>query len=169
MTENINSRQLERNTFNFYPDIIPVEKMHPSSAKFIVVETGDERGKGLKGKVPFIKNEYVAKLSGVLVSQTNLNTIQINPTLYFSDQWFCRYLLHSCDPNLIIDVDSLSVRALKDVSPGEYLTIDYATTDDKVTFQFACNCGASNCRKWITGRAEEINDEGQLYLNEVGN
>ena len=150
---------------SLYPDFIPAEEGHPTSVQFIVVETGDERGKGLKAKVVFKKDECVAKLSGILVKHTTLDTIQITPTLYFSDPWFCRFLLHSCDPNLGIDVANLEVRALKDIFPDEYLTIDYATTDDTITFQFACNCGAPNCRGWVMGRAEEINEEGRSFLN----
>jgi len=153
---------------SIYPGIIPAEEGHPTSAQFIVVDTGDERGSGLKGKVVFKKDECVAKLSGILVNHTTLDTIQITPTLYFSDPWFCRFLLHSCDPSLEIDVANLEVRALKDISPHQYLTIDYATTDDTITFQFACNCGAPNCRGWVMGRAEEINEEGRSFLVQRG-
>lgn len=153
---------------SFYPGIIPAEVGHPTSAKFLVVETGDARGRGLVGKEAFRKHEYVAKLSGVIVNHTTLDTIQITPTLYFSDPWFCRFLLHSCDPNLVINLEHLDVRALKDISSGEYLTIDYTTTEDTVTFQFACNCGASNCRGWVMGSAEEINEEGRSHLAKQG-
>ena len=36
---------------SFYPDIIPAEEGHPTSAKFFVKDTEDDRGKGLRGKV----------------------------------------------------------------------------------------------------------------------
>ena len=147
-----------------YPSFIPSEEGHPSSAQFVIVNTGDERGRGLKGKVAFQKDEHVAKLSGILVDHATLDTIRITPALYFSDPWFCRFLLHSCDPNLGIDITNLEVRALKDISPGEYLTIDYTATEDKIAFQFACNCGASHCRGWIMGSTEEINEEGCAFL-----
>ena len=168
MTSTVDNQHSEKEIISLYPAIIPAEEGHPTSAQFIVVETGDERGRGLKGKVVFKKDKCVAKLSRVLVDHTTLDTIQITPTLYFSDQWFCRFLLHSCDPGLEIDVANLEVRALRDIFPGEYLTIDYATNDDTITFQFACNCGAPNCRTWITGRAEEINDEGRSFLARRG-
>ncbi len=164
MNNNVDNSHRAEGIVSFYPSIIPAEEEHPTSAKFIVVDTGDERGRGLKGKEAFQKDEQVAKLSGVIVNHTTLDTIQITPTLYFSDPWFCRFLLHSCDPNLEINLEHLDVRALKDISTDEYLTIDYATTEDTVTFQFACNCGAPNCRGWVTGRAEEINEEGRSHL-----
>ncbi len=149
---------------SLYPSIIQTEEGHPTSAKFFIKDTGDKRGKGLRSKVAFEKDEQVAKLSGVIVSKTTLDTIQIAPTLYFADRWFCRFLLHSCDPNLEINVEQLCVRALRNIPIGEDLAIDYANTDDEVTFQFACDCWADNCRSWITGRNEEINEEGRQYL-----
>lgn len=164
MNHNSDNVLCDEETTSLYPDIIPMEDGHPTSAKFLVVETGDERGRGITASVAFQKDECVAKVSGIIVNHTTLDTIQITPTLYFSDQWFCRFLLHSCDPNSGIELKHLELKALKDISPGEYLTIDYASTDDKVTFQFACNCNATNCRGWIMGRAEEVNNEGRLYL-----
>ncbi len=154
----------DKDITSLYPDIIATEDGHPTSGKFIIVKTGDKRGRGLRAKVVFQKDDYVAKLSGVIVNHTTLDTIQITPTLFFADRWFCRFLLHSCDPNLEINVEHLDVWALRKISPGEYLTIDYAKTEDAVTFQFACNCGAASCRGWITGRTEEINEEGHSYL-----
>ena len=152
----------------FYPSVISTEEEHPTSAKFVVVDTGDERGKGLRSKIAFYKDEHVARLSGVIVNHTTLDTIQITPTLYFSDPWFCRFLLHSCDPNLEINLEHLDVRALKNILPSDYLTIDYAATEDKVTIQFTCTCGAPECRGWVTGRAEEINEEGRSHLAKQG-
>ena len=152
----------------FYPEIIPAREGHPTSARFIIVETGDERGRGLKGKTAFYQEERVAKLSGVISTHTTLDTIQITPTLFFSDPWFCRFLLHSCDPNLQINVERLDVRALRDISPDDYLTIDYADTDDGVTSQFACKCGAPSCRGWVKGRTEQISEEGRRHLEKSG-
>lgn len=166
MSNNNDTNPSDEGITSFYPDIIPAEDGHPTSAKFFVKDTEDARGKGLRANVAFHKDECVAKLSGVIVSKTTLDTIQITPTLHFADQWFCRFLLHSCDPNLEINVEHLHVMALRNISSGEYLTIDYSNTDDAVAFQFACRCGAPNCRGWIKGRAEEINEEGRSYLGQ---
>ena len=168
MSNTVDNDHRDEGAISFYPAFIPTVAGHPTSAKFIVVEAGHERGKGLKSKQAFHKDEHVTKLSGIIVNHTTLNTIQITPTLHFSDPWFCRFLLHSCDPNLEINVAHLYARALKDIPPDEYLTIDYAATEDTVAFQFACNCGAKNCRGWVTGRAEEIDDEGRRHLAEQG-
>ena len=57
------------------------------------------------------------------------------------------------------------VRSQPDPVTGEFLlTIDYAATEDVLYRQFPCTCGATNCRKWITGRRETINATGKAYL-----
>ena len=168
MTKNVDHSHRNEDATPFYPAIIPAEAGHPTSTSFIVIETADGRGQGIKGRRVFNRGEQVAKVSGVISSHTTLDTIQITPTLFFSDPWFCRFLLHSCEPNLQIDLERLAVRALRDISPDEYLTIDYADTDDTVTFQFACKCEAPSCRGWVKGRAEQISEEGRRHLAKQG-
>lgn len=151
-----------------YPDLIPVEPGHPTTAWFEVVNTADERGRGLRARVPFKEGVLVAQLSGVLVTRTTLDTIQISPRLHMSDPWFCRFLLHSCDPNLAIDTAVMQARAVRAVRTGEYLTIDYSTTEDVIANQFACQCGTPPCRGWMAGRREQPNDEGLAWLKRHG-
>lgn len=149
---------------SFYPNFITPEKGHPTSAQFVVVNSGDERGRGLQTKVAFRQGERVVQLSGIIVNHATLDTIQISPTRFLSDPWFCRFLLHSCDPNLAIDITTMQARAIRDICPNDYLTIDYAVTEDFLTFQFPCNCGASKCRGWIMGKQEKPNEQGRRFL-----
>jgi len=164
MNEHSTSKSIstDKNAIPLYDSLIPWEEGHPMSDCFEIVETGDERGRGLKSKVPFQKGECVARLSGVLTSRVTLNTIQITPTLHFHDAWFCRFLLHSCDPNLAIDVMLMKSRATRDIQPGEYVTIDYRATEDFIESQFRCNCGADNCCGWMRGRLEETEEAGGI-------
>ena len=53
-----------------------------------------------------------------------------------------RYMNHSCDPNT--QVVGRSDVALRDIQKGEEITSDYLDSD---TEDFACNCGAKNCRR----------------------
>lgn len=61
------------------------------------------------------------------------------------------YVNHSCDPNCYID-GQVVFRALRDISPGEFFTIDYGTfmltLSDPIP---ECNCGSEKCRGTITG------------------
>ncbi len=129
-----NSGQPENEQVTFlYPDFIPPEEGYPTSIEFEIVNTSNERGRGLKCKLAFRQGERVARLSGIVLNHTTLNTIRISPSLFFSDPWFCRFFLHSCGPNITIDLPALEVRALRDIQPGEYLTIDCVAADEVLT------------------------------------
>jgi D-alanine-D-alanine ligase len=43
------------------------------------------------------------------------------------------------------------MRAIKKISKGQELTLDYAQFLDENMEPFACQCGASNCRGKISG------------------
>jgi hypothetical protein len=60
------------------------------------------------------------------------------------------YTNHSCDPNLAIQGQIVLV-AMRDIVPGEELTIDWATTDDG-DYELACRCGSPRCRGTVTGK-----------------
>lgn len=56
---------------------------------------------------------------------------------------------HSCDPNTAFD--GLNVVALKNITQGEELTLDYAAFLDENMEPFQCRCGSSACRGLIMG------------------
>lgn len=56
---------------------------------------------------------------------------------------------HSCDPNSYYD--GLNVMALRNISKGEELTLNYASFLDEHMEPFTCHCNAANCSGWITG------------------
>jgi hypothetical protein len=60
---------------------------------------------------------------------------------------------HACDPNVWL-VDAFTLVARRPVAPGEELGLDYATIldDDEAVADWACRCGAPECRGRITGR-----------------
>jgi hypothetical protein len=77
-----------------------------------------------------------------------------------------RYLNHSCQPNcalVVCDEDdqhkatgslSLWLEILREIAPGEQITIDYAWPADAA---IPCQCGTETCRGWIV--AEKGLDE----------
>ena len=56
---------------------------------------------------------------------------------------------HSCAPNTAFD--GLNLIALRDISHGEELTLDYALSMSDTSAPFACRCGAPACRGQISG------------------
>lgn len=56
---------------------------------------------------------------------------------------------HSCEPNTAYD--GLNVVALKNIEPGQELTLDYATFLDETMEPFECQCQSVHCRGIIRG------------------
>jgi uncharacterized protein len=64
-----------------------------------------------------------------------------------------RFLNHSCDPNCeaVEDDGRIFIEAIRTIQPGTELTYDYHLTgalprNSAKQAQFACDCGASDCR-----------------------
>ncbi|MBK6936141.1 MAG: SET domain-containing protein-lysine N-methyltransferase [Chitinophagaceae bacterium] len=57
---------------------------------------------------------------------------------------------HSCEPNTVFD--GLNVMAIKNISKGQELTLDYAHFLDENMEPFDCQCGSSMCRGKISGQ-----------------
>lgn len=58
------------------------------------------------------------------------------------------FLNHSCDPTAGIR-GTVSVVAMRDLTAGDEITIDYATIEGDPLWEMACCCGAANCRKVV--------------------
>jgi hypothetical protein len=67
---------------------------------------------------------------------------------------FLRYLNHSCDPNLFVDVRAKQVVALRPIATGDELTFFYPATEWRMQSPFPCACGAAQCCGGIRGAAE---------------
>lgn len=59
------------------------------------------------------------------------------------------YINHSCEPNLVSKIvkGHILYVSLRDIKPGEELTIDYRF--DKKVERVVCKCGTANCRGTI--------------------
>jgi hypothetical protein len=101
-----------------------------------------------------------------LLPYRSRHTRQLAPDVHVYDPRFCGLLRHSCDPNVFLDMSELWLWALKDIQKGDWLSMDYAATEDKLLRQFACHCGSYNCRGWITGYDEAPNADGQPFLQQ---
>lgn len=55
---------------------------------------------------------------------------------------------HSCDPNL-----SSRHVALRDIAPGEELTVDYTELSD-VNWSMDCHCGSMHCKSIMKGKVQ---------------
>ena len=137
---------------------------YPRKSDFTVCRRETGKGAGVYTKKDIKRGELVARITGNIVPKICQHTLQITPTTHLYDPHFTGYLLHSCSPNVHLDMTEFELWALRDIDAGQALTMDYASTEDILFRQFPCLCGTPNCRFWITGRKEEVNSEGLAYI-----
>ena len=136
-------------------------------------------GRGLFAIADIAKNEIVAIKGGHIVDRKSLRE-EITPLLgpveiQIDDHFFIApvteeereasmlYSNHSCDPNLGVRGEITFV-AMRYIRAGEELTHDWAMTDDD-DYSVECKCGASNCRKIVTGKDWQRPDLQKRYTD----
>jgi SET domain-containing protein len=139
-----------------YPAHFGNNELFPRKKDFEVVVKDEMVGLGVISRRAFAKGEVVAALSGDIIQDIRQHSLQIEPGVHLYDIYFSGYFLHSCSPNVELDMKGLLVHAVKDIQEGDYLYMDYAQTEDVLFKQFPCSCGSDNCRGWITGRKEQV-------------
>jgi hypothetical protein len=137
-----------------YPPHFGNNPLFPSKKDFSVVLKNHASGMGVMTYKFIAKGSLVCAIAGDIITDIRQHTLQIETDLHLHDIYFSGYFLHSCSPNIELDMKKLLVYAVKDINATEYLTMDYAQTEDILYKQFPCSCGAENCRGWITGRKE---------------
>ncbi len=136
-----------------YPEKWPIIKNEATTENFGIVEIIG-KGEGLRTKKNFSKGELVFSFSGFLIPWRTLYTLEVSPILHIEDPYVMGKVIHSCDPNMLCDMQKLSFIATRDIESGEILTMDYETTESILFRRFTCNCGSENCRKIIAGYLE---------------
>jgi len=122
-------------------------------------------GKGLFAKAAITKGEIVAVKGGYILNAQEREEMEkeLGPAeIQIAEAFFIApvrkeerdggmlYTNHSCNPNIAIQGQIVFV-AIRDITPGEELTHDWATTDD-LDYELECKCGSAKCRGTITGK-----------------
>ncbi len=134
------------------------------------------QGRGLIAVAPIAAGELVAIKGGHIVSTATLaslperlrnSEVQIADGFHLAAVEEAEYepvmlfLNHSCEPSVGFAGNTVLV-AMRDISPDEELTTDYALFDDSdETMQ--CQCGTSSCRGMISGRDWQRPDLQRKY------
>ena len=142
-----------------YPSQYGSNPLYPRSSDFKVVHKDSTVGKGVISLIDIEADTIICALAGDIVSDIRQHTLQITPDEHLYDIYFTGYLLHSCDPNVYLDMENRLAYAIKPIKKNEYLYMDYSQTEDVLFRQFPCSCGAKGCRGWITGRKEQPNEQ----------
>ncbi|TWT48278.1 hypothetical protein Pla111_00390 [Botrimarina hoheduenensis] len=128
----------------------------PSAEAFKVIDVDDQRGQGILVLRAFQRGEILFRMNGQLTKQMTLHSLQVGPELHLDDPWFAGKTLHSCDPNSELEVETLLFTAVRDILPGELLTMDYDHTEDVLFRAFECHCGGPSCRGYVGGRKVSV-------------
>lgn len=147
-----------------YPEHFGNDPMFPKTSDFKVVKKDDAAGFGVMTYKRIKKGDLIANISGEIISDIRQHSLQIEPGKHLYDTYFTGYLLHSCDPNVFLDMKNLKAIALKNIKPYDYLYMDYAQTEDVLYKQFPCSCNSKNCRGWITGKMETVGNLNSYNL-----
>ncbi|MEQ8953359.1 MAG: SET domain-containing protein-lysine N-methyltransferase [Gammaproteobacteria bacterium] len=139
----------------FYPDQLPAFAHEPTRDRFQIRHISDGVGEGVVALVPFAVGAVVCAFTGFLTSEVTQFTLQIGRGRHLHDPYFYGKTLHSCDHNCFIDVKKRQFIAIKPIAAGNFVTFDYAQTEDYLFLAFPCSCGAINCRGKVLGRKQK--------------
>ena len=135
-----------------YPDFLPVISNEPLVGDFEVARIDAERGEGVIALRGFSAGEPLFRMNGIPKREMTLHTLQMGPGRHLHDPWVAGKVLHCCEPNSRLDVKTRMFVAVREIAPGDLLTMDYDETEDYLFRSFDCRCGATHCRGHIGGR-----------------
>ena len=142
----------------------------------LVINQSSIEGKGCFSRVQFKRGRKIAEYRGEKISDAEANRRANRRKLRIcaiNNRWSLdgsrggngtHYINHSCEPNLWMENESTLV-ALRDISTGEEVTMDYAMhfADPKWEMRNECRCGSLLCRQIITGRDWKLKDLQDRY------
>lgn len=77
-------------------------------------------------------------------------TVQIDHRQHIKNE-FLDFVDHSCDPNCVFDIATLSLRAIKTIVPEQSITFFYPGSEVELAQDFLCHCGHADCLEHIKG------------------
>lgn len=150
-----------------YPENFGQDPLFPKATDFEVVFKDEASGKGVICYREFNRGEVIASMSGEVINEIRQHTLQVEQDKHLYDPYFSGYFLHSCSPNISLDMDKMTVTALQDIPANSYLYMDYAETEDHLFKQFSCSCGADNCRGWVSGKKDALPKTHAQFVHNV--
>lgn len=129
----------------FYPDTVPEFPFEPTQDRFAIRPISRGVGDGVVALVGFEPGEVVFRFTGFYSSEITLFTLQVEPGLYLHDPYFMGKILHRCDPNCDVDMRTRTFSARRPIAAGDWVTMNYEQTEDRLFRPFGCVCGATPC------------------------
>jgi len=112
----------------------------------MIAKIGAKSMKGMYATDHYNNGDLICELEGTELSVPDKYTIQIGDKQHLSVTEPYRFMNHHCSPSTKIEGRLLV--AAKNTTPGQEITFDYNTTEDKLACPFTCGC----CGKKIEGK-----------------
>lgn len=127
-----------------YPEQIPPFDGEPLKDQFVVINDW-VYGQQIITLSPIKSGERVFAFTGTAGHRVTLHSLQ-RGDIHIHDPWAMGYVIHSCDPNMTCDMETMTFTATKMIKAFEVLTMDYNQTETALFRSFKCQCGSPNCR-----------------------
>jgi SET domain-containing protein len=140
----------------------------------VEVRDAGPTGRGVFAVAPIAKGETVVGFGGWMCDKatlSDLSSARARDAIQVDDDLFlvgpnrlerADMVNHSCAPTCGLR-GSVVLVAMRDLAPGEEITMDFATCDSEAYDEFECECGAESCRHKITGRDWELPELQRRY------
>jgi len=116
-----------------------------------VVKQQGEFNSYLITKKAFSKGEVIAKIESNKFCEKAWYSVQIGKDIHIKVGEKLVYMNHSCNPSVIIDTETLEIKANNDLTEGDKITFFYPSTEWEMSQPFECWCGFKDCLKKIDG------------------
>jgi SET domain-containing protein len=143
------------------------------SPKLEIREDKTIEGRGMFARQPIAKGDIITVWGGDVVPTDefrNLPEYQKRQSAQVEEGFHLvstkpgpgDFINHSCDANAGLD-GQIVVRAMRDISVGEEVCIDYAMVDSTPGEDFECACNSPICRKTVTSDDWKLPDLQKRY------
>lgn len=143
--------EIGNGNLRFYPSQLPPFPLEPTKDRFAIKKVGDGVGEGVVTLKNINKGEIAFKFTGFIVNKITQYSLTIDERTHVHDPYFMGKVLHSCDPNTVVDMKTLTFTAVKDIKAGDLITMDYDSTEPILFKPFECECDAVDCKGLIKG------------------
>jgi SET domain-containing protein len=118
-------------------------KDHNDLTPILSVKESPIQGKGVFAERSLHRGAQIAYFEGYEIDHETAYLLtfgnkRIEPT------GILKHLNHSCSPNAWFQGRRLT--ALRKITPGEEITIDYIATEPNISHPFHCGCMSKNCK-----------------------
>ncbi|MBI3175864.1 MAG: SET domain-containing protein [Chloroflexi bacterium] len=126
----------------------------------------ENKVRSLVARQDFKRGDIIYQIPAEKVSdKPNRFTVQMDRNLH-TEVGKLSALNHSCDPNVILDMEKMVVVACHDIKAGDELSFFYPSTEWEMAAPFICLCGSPSCIHVVAGaRFLPLSTLEHHYLN----